>query len=83
MVETLLERQRQIVREEVAALGTPPPAPSPWLDVAGAAEYLVMTEAAVRAAARRNQLPHTKTPLGQLRFDRGQLDLWVRGEVVS
>jgi excisionase family DNA binding protein len=52
---------------------------SPWLDAGQAADYLSMTEAAVRAAVRRGKIPFERTPLGQLRFDREALDAWVRG----
>jgi len=83
MADALLDRVRQVVREEIAAAQPVSSVQSPWLVVEGAAEYLGMTPAAVRAAVRRGQLPFEKTPLGQLRFDRSTLDAWVRGEVKS
>ncbi len=79
LADALLDRVREIVREEVAAAHPTPSAQSPWLDVEETAQYLGMTPAAVRAAVRRGQLPFEKTPLGQLRFDRDALDQWVRG----
>jgi hypothetical protein len=53
--------------------------PVGWLDCAGAARYLSMTEKAVRDAERRG-LPARRVG-ARLYFSPSELDAWVRGEV--
>ena len=45
--------------------------------VAGAA-HLAMTEQAVRALVEQGQIPFHRTGSGRIRFERGELDAWVR-----
>jgi len=51
-----------------------------WLDVAGAADYLSTTPAALRALVKRGQLVPHRTPHGRVLFRPEELDDWVRGE---
>jgi hypothetical protein len=51
-----------------------------WLDVAGAAKRLLMTEKAVRHAITSAGLPMHRTPTNRLRFKPEELDAWVKGE---
>jgi len=71
---------RSVVREEVQqALAGAPPA-SPWLDAAGAAAYLAMTEEALRSLVKRRELPVHRLPNRRLRFRPEELDAWARGD---
>jgi excisionase family DNA binding protein len=49
-----------------------------WLDVAGAAEHLRLSEEAIRGLIKRRRLPVHKTENGRLRFSMTELDQWVR-----
>lgn len=49
-----------------------------WLDVAGAGNYLGLTEHAVRGLVKRQRLPVHRTENGRLRFFATELDEWVR-----
>lgn len=71
----LEEALRLIVREEVErARGSDA---SSWLDVDGAAEYLVMTPGAVRALVKKHEIPFHKIG-ARLRFHCDELDAWIR-----
>ena len=52
--------------------------PHRWLDVAGAAAYLGLTENAIRRLVKRRQIPFHRTQNGRLRFSVTDLDDWVR-----
>jgi excisionase family DNA binding protein len=52
--------------------------PSEWMTAKQVAETLAMTEAAVRRAAQRGDLPSTKLPSGAVRFERTVIDSWAR-----
>lgn len=65
-------RVERIARDIAADLAVP----SAWLDVAGAASYLVTTPQAIRAAIKRGQLPG-KRPNGRVMFTRAELDRYV------
>jgi excisionase family DNA binding protein len=65
---------REIVREEIGAAQSQP---SPWLNVAQAAEYLGTTEEAIRGMVKRGQIPVERTPTRRLLFSREALDQWV------
>lgn len=71
---------RVIAREAAQEVLAAQPHPSPWLDVKGAAEYLLTTQKGVRDAVAKNGLPVHRTPTGRLRFRRDELDRWVMGE---
>jgi excisionase family DNA binding protein len=65
----------------LADLLTPVPQPQStpvWLDVAAAAEHLALTPEAVRALVKRRRIPHHRLENGRVRFDRAELDAWVR-----
>jgi excisionase family DNA binding protein len=79
--EALLGLVREAVKEALAE--QQPEQASPWLDVAGAAEHLRTTAAAIRALVKRNAIPFSKTPAGRVLFDRQQLDQWVRGGEIA
>ena len=49
----------------------------PWLNVAGAATYLAMTEEAIRGLVKRRRLPVHRTETGRLLFRPEELDRWV------
>ena len=49
-----------------------------WLDVAGAARHLLLTEDAVRGLVKRRRIPFHRTENGRLRFAVTELDHWVR-----
>lgn len=49
-----------------------------WLDVAGAAAHLGMTENAIRGLVKRGRIPVHRTDNGRLRFVETELDHWVR-----
>jgi excisionase family DNA binding protein len=52
--------------------------PIGWLDAAGAAEHLAITEAAVRSLVQRREIPFSKLPNGRVRFRPEELDEWAR-----
>jgi hypothetical protein len=49
-----------------------------WLDVAGAATHLALTEDGVRGLVKRRQIPFHRTENSRLRFAVTELDHWVR-----
>jgi excisionase family DNA binding protein len=49
-----------------------------WLDVAGAAAHLAVSENAIRALVKRNRIPYHRMENGRLRFSMTELDRWVR-----
>ena len=53
-------------------------AQTPWIDVRGAADYLVTTEAGIRGLVNRREVPFTRTPNGRILFSRHELDAWAR-----
>jgi hypothetical protein len=54
-----------------------------WLDVAGAAAHLRLTEDAIRGLTKRKQLPVHRTENGRLRFSVVELDEWVRSGLAN
>jgi excisionase family DNA binding protein len=77
-LEGLTDEIRSIVRDELAqALGSQA-APSGYLNVAGVADFLGTTKAAVRAMVKRHEIPVHRTPNGRLLFERVALDTWVK-----
>jgi excisionase family DNA binding protein len=72
----LVEEVRQ-VKEMLARVESPT---SPWLDAKGAADYLATSRDAIHGLVKRKQIPFHKAPNGRLRFDRGELNAWVRRE---
>lgn len=69
-----VDRIARRVAEFIAAS----PVSSRWLDVAGAAAHLAMSDNAVRALVKRQAIPCHRTPSGRVRFDPGELDAWAR-----
>ena len=60
-----------------SAMAKPDQARSSWLSVRDAAEYLGVSETAVRALIKRRHVPFCK-PNGRIFIDRRDLDEWVR-----
>lgn len=53
-----------------------------YTDVAGIAEYLGLTDQAVRSLVKRGRIPHTK--VGRLlRFDLRRIDEWLKANTVE
>jgi hypothetical protein len=78
----LTDEQLEALAERIAQKLDLPQSPAPhWFNVAGAAEYAATTEDAIRCAERRGQLRGYRAETGRrLRFHRGDLEGWVRGE---
>jgi hypothetical protein len=57
-----------------------PPAQSPWLDGAGAAEYAVMSIEGIRAATKRGHLKSHRSTTGRVRYLREDVDAFLRGD---
>ncbi len=53
-----------------------------YLDVAGAMEYLTLSERAIRTMVARQEIPHIKVGT-RLRFDVQDLDLWMRRQRIG
>jgi hypothetical protein len=70
------DAMRRIVRSEIERAGTR----TPWLDVAGAAEYASMTEEAIRSASKRSQLRSYRSSTGRVRYRVEDLDAFLRGD---
>jgi hypothetical protein len=71
---------RRIVREELQRANGER---SPWLNVAGAAEYAAMTPDAIRSAEKRGQVKGHRGTTGRLRFRVDDLDAFLgAGEAV-
>jgi excisionase family DNA binding protein len=49
-----------------------------WLDVAGAAHHLALTDDAIRGLVKRRRIPFHRMENGRLRFAVAELDQWVR-----
>ena len=49
-----------------------------WLDVAGAAHHLLLTDDAIRGLVKRRMIPFRRMENGRLRFAVTELDHWVR-----
>jgi excisionase family DNA binding protein len=56
---------------------------APWRNVRGAAEYLCLSEDAVRGLVKRRQLPCHRSQQGHVRFHVEELDAWARGDELS
>jgi hypothetical protein len=56
------------------------PAPSPWMDAAGAAEYCAMTVDSIRSATKRELLTCHRSTTGRVRYRREDVDAFLRGE---
>ena len=54
--------------------------PVGFLDAAGAARFLSLSEDAVRTLAKRRKLPLVKLPNGRVRFEADALRAWARRE---
>ncbi len=52
---------------------------SPWMDVAGVAEYAHMTPAAVRSSTKRGQIKSHRSSTGRVRYLRADVDAFLRG----
>jgi len=50
------------------------------LDAKGAAEFLSMTEEAIRTMGKRGKIPSIKLPNGTRRYEPDALLAWARGE---
>ena len=61
---------------EILAEREPPEAPSPWLDAAGAAEYLSWPRQRIYKLSTADRIPHRKHE-GRLLFRRDELDAWL------
>jgi hypothetical protein len=77
LVEALEARLRSAIREELKKASGDG---SPWLDVAGAAVYAVMSEDAIRSATKRGQLKSYRSETGRIRYRREDVDAFLRGE---
>jgi excisionase family DNA binding protein len=75
VLDQVAERAAAIVieqlREELA------PAPSPWLDVAGAAEYIAAPVSRIYALVSADRIPFHRDG-SRLLFHRDELDAWIR-----
>lgn len=71
-IEQIARRVSELILAESAQ-------PVAWLDVERAAAHLCTTADAVRAMAKRRQIPCHRMN-GRLRFSTAELDAWVRGE---
>ena len=67
---------RRIVREEVAAAVRP----DGLFDVKRAADYLSMTEEALRGLLKRGQIECLRSATGRITFTREQLDRHAAGD---
>ena len=76
LLAALEERVRRIMREEIERAGTR----TPWLDVAGAAEYASMSEEAIRSASKRGQLRSFRSSTGRVRYRVEDVDAFLRGD---
>lgn len=54
------------------------PTTTAWLTAAQAGAHLGMTEDAIRGLVKRKQIPVHRTGSGRVRFERAELDEWVR-----
>lgn len=77
LTNALAERVAAAVAQRLAEHAE---APTPWLDVPGAATYLVTTERGVRGLVLRRAIPFEKTPNGRILFSRQELAAWEPGE---
>lgn len=78
--QALAEALRPIIREELErALDGVQAGSSPWVDVAGAAAYCVMSPEAIRGALKRGQLKAHRSETGRLRLHRSDLDAFLTG----
>jgi excisionase family DNA binding protein len=74
VLESIAERAAELVAERLAAEA----APSPWLDVAGAAEYIGGAPTSrVYALVSAGRIPHHRDG-SRLLFHRDELDAWIR-----
>lgn len=71
------------IAKRVAELLGRPDVATVWLDVAGAASHLAITEHGVRGLVKREQIPVHRTENGRVRFDRAELDAWARGATTN
>jgi excisionase family DNA binding protein len=67
--------QRVVALLSTTAINKPSPS---WLDVAGAAAHLKLSENAIRGLVKRQQIPFHRTENNRLRFSVTELDRWVR-----
>ncbi len=75
--DVLAERVRQLIREELAAEQL---ADDRFLNAASAADFLDISEDALRSRVRRREIPFRKRD-GRLYFDRAELRAYVEGRV--
>lgn len=77
-LETLATLLTPMLAPKLAKLLEQPAAPTRWLDAKLAADYLCLTEEAVRSKVKRREIPYHR--IGRsLRFDTAELDAFVRG----
>ena len=77
LTNALAERVAAAVAQRLAEHAE---APTPWLDVPGAATYLVTSEKGIRGLVLRRAIPFEKTPAGRILFNRHELTAWVKSE---
>jgi hypothetical protein len=75
-VDVLATRVADVVLERLQHQ----PPNSPWLDAAGVAEYASMSIEGLRAATKRGQLRSHRSTTGRVRYQRDDVDAFVRGE---
>ncbi len=73
LLDGLAERVAAVVLSALAAAG---PASSPWLDVAGAADYLCCKPKRLHDLVSQGRVPHYREG-GRLVFRRDELDEWI------
>ena len=73
VLDAVAERAAEIVLERLGE----PTAPSPWLDVAGAAEHIAAPVSRIYALVSADRIPHHRDG-SRLLFHRDELDAWIR-----
>jgi excisionase family DNA binding protein len=76
-VDDLVAAVREVVREELRRQR----GPQGFLDVRGAADFLSISEDALRTLQQRERIPFHRSPGGRILFDRVELDAWVKGSL--
>ena len=77
LVESIARRVVALLEHSTTSAATP------WLDFMGAAEYLAMSPAALRALVKRHRIPVHRLENGRLRFRRDELDEWVLSDATG
>lgn len=74
VLDQLAERAAAIVIEQLQEQAA---APSPWMDVAAAAEYIAAPVSRIYALVSADRIPHHRDG-SRLLFHRDELDAWIR-----